>query len=505
MTKTLHPPDTLVKLARPLCAIVTGGEGSVLPVRDAKDWLMRIVSISVILVGLFASGWSSRLAGQATEQRSVLAAGRSAAVESTEASKIIGTYCAGCHNGVMRSPSGALLDRFDTARISEDPDLWTRAYRQLQAGTMPPVGAARPDRPSYDALLASIESALGADAAPPADATGREIADRLARLLWNSEPDASLLQDAQRNQLKSPTTLERQITRMLNDERAAVFVSRFFFPWLGLDQLGKADPDTKYFPEYDVSLRDAMARETELFLLSQLREDRDPIELWNANYTFLNEQLARHYGVPGITGAQFRRVVQSAPERAGLLGHGSVLMVTSRHQHGPDAGYTSPASRAIWVRLHFLGATAPRPFPNAQPVKPELPITPQTRKLPAEPCMNCHRNFFPLGYALENFDPIGRWRTHDQAGPVDASGTFVDGTPTNGVVDLRDVLLQHPDAFRTTITEKLLVYAAGKSVSASRMAPDTLVRARQILGSATPARWSSIIAALVSTRPPPGE
>jgi hypothetical protein len=463
---------------------------------------MRIVSMSVILVGVFAAGLSSVRAGQSTEPRRVPAAGLPA-VERAEASSVIGTYCAGCHNGVMRSPSGVRLDQFDTARISENPDIWTRAYRQLQAGTMPPVGAPRPDRPAYDAVLASIEAALGADAAQPADATSREIADRLALLLWNSAPDASLLEDAQRNRLTSPAILERQIKRMLDDERARAFVSRFFFPWLGLDQLGKADPDKTHFPDYDVSLRDALATETELFLLSQLREDRDPIELWNANYTFLNEQLARHYGVPGITGARFGRVVLATPERAGLLGQGSVLMVTSRHQHGTDAGYTSPATRAIWVRMHFLGATPPQPFPSAQPVKPELPITPQTRTLPAEPCVNCHRNFFPLGYALENFDPIGRWRTHDQAGPVDASGTFVDGTPANGVVGLRNVLLQRPDAFRTTVTEKLLIYASGKSVSASRVTADTLVRARQILHGAKPARWSSIIAAIVRTKPRP--
>ena len=175
-------------------------------------------------------------------------------------------------------------------------------------------------------------------------------------------------------------------------------------------------------------------------------------------------------------------------------------MVTSSH---PGA-YTSPASRALWVRLRFLGAAAPRPFPNAQPVKPELPITPQTRTLPAEPCANCHRNFFPLGYALENFDPIGRWRTRDQAGPVDVSGTFVDGTPTNGVVQLRNVLLQRPDAFRTTVTEKLLDYAAGRPVNASRTTPDTLIRARQVLRDTKPARWSSIIARIVRTAPHPG-
>ena len=287
------------------------------------------------------------------------------------------------------------------------------------------------------------------------------------------------------------------IRRMLADDRAQAFVSRFFFPWLELDKLGKADPDKKYFPDYDVSLRDSLAKETELFLLSQLRDDRDPIELWSADYTFLNEQLARHYGIPGVTGPQFRRVSLPTPERAGLLGQGSILMVTSRHQHGVDAAYTSPATRAKWVRMHFLGVPPPSPFPGAQPVKPELPITPQTRALPANPCVTCHRNFFPLGYALENFDPLGRWRTHDQAGPVDASGAFVDGTPTNGVVELRQVLLQRPDAFRTTITERLLAYSSTGSVDAARGTPDTLIRARQILRSTPKPRWSALIAAIV--------
>jgi hypothetical protein len=215
----------------------------------------------------------------------------------------------------------------------------------------------------------------------------------------------------------------------------------------------------------------------------------------------LNEQLARHYGVTGVTGARFRRVTLATEARFGLLGQGSVLMATSRHNHGPDAGYTSPAARAVWVRLHFLGAVAPRPFPKAPPVKPELPITPQTRTLPADPCANCHRNFFPLGYALENFDPIGRWRTHDQIGPVDASGAFVDGAPTNGVVELRNVLLQRPDAFRTTITEQLLAYAAQRPVKAAGMTPDTFVNARRILRSLKTPRWSSIIAAIVSAKP----
>jgi hypothetical protein len=457
---------------------------------------MRIVSIAVILVGVLASSLSQVRAGQRAGEQPLRAAGGASAGE-TDASSVVNTYCAGCHNGVTRSVSGALLDNFDTSSMAEYPEMWTRAYRQLQAGTMPPMGAARPGAAAYDAVLAAIARALGADAAPPADATGREIAERLALLLWNSVPDAALLQDARRNRLASPAILEGHVTRMLADERARAFVTRFFVPWLGLDRLATADPDTKYFPDYDVSLRDAMVTETELFVLSQLRENRDPIELWNANYTFLNGRLARHYGVPGVAGTEFRRVVLPMPERAGLLGHGSVLMTTSRHNHGKDAAYTSPAARAIWVQAHFLGASAPRPAPNAQPVKPELPITPQVRKLPAEPCVNCHRNFFPLGYALENFDPIGRWRSSDQAGPVDASGAFVDGTPTNGVVALRNVLLRRPDAFRTTITENLLVYASGQPVSARRTSADTLVRARQILHGMEVTRWSSLIAAIV--------
>jgi hypothetical protein len=420
---------------------------------------------------------------------------------SNPVSKMVDTYCSGCHNGIMRSPSGVLLDQFDAGHISASPDVWSRAFRQLQAGTMPPVGAPRPDRATYDAVLASIERDLNVLAKPAVAADGQEIATRLATLLWNSAPDASLLQDAQGNHLSDPATLERQIRRMLADDRAQAFVSRFFFPWLQLDKLADADPDKKYFPDYDPSLRDSLAKETELFLLSQLRDDRDPIELWSANYTFLNEQLAKHYDIPGVSGPQFRRVSLSKPERAGLLGQGSILMVTSRHQHGVDAAYTTPATRGVWIRRHFLGVPPPNPFPNAQPVKPELPITPQTRALPANPCVTCHRNFFPLGYALENFDPLGRWRTQDQAGPIDASGAFVDGASTNGVVELRQVLLQRPDAFRTTITEKLLVYSSTGSVAASSGTSETLIRARQILGAMEKPHWSALIAATVQTKP----
>jgi len=447
---------------------------------------MRVASSFLILAGLVTGGLSTASAQTPTK---------------SNVAEVFKTYCSGCHNGSMRSPSGGLLDQFDTTQIAEKPDVWARAYRQLQAGTMPPVGSARPDRATYDSVLTAIEQAWGSNAKAPATATSLEIAERLAALLWNSSPDATLFQVAQVDRLREPGALERQIHRMLVDDRAQAFVSRFFFPWLGLDKLNNADPDKKLYPDFDVSLRDAFAKETELFLLSQLRDDRDPVELWSANYTFLNDQLARHYDIPDVKGSQFRRVTLPSPERAGLLGQASVLTVISRHQQGSPVAHTTPAGRSVWVRNHFLGAPPPMPFPGAQPVKPELPTTPQTRTLPAEPCRHCHQNLFPLGYALENFDPIGRWRTNDQLGPVDASGAFVDGTSTNGIIELRKVLLQRPEAFRTTITENLLVYASGKPTNSGQRSPDTLVRARQILRGMQNPRWSAVIAGIVREKP----
>jgi hypothetical protein len=439
------------------------------------------------VVGLAATMWTGSVMEAQRDARGAPAA------SGLDVAKTIDTYCAGCHNSGMRSPSGGVLDHLDATRIDARADIWSRAYRQLQAGAMPPVGAPQPDRPTATAMLSAIEEGLGAHTAPPRLMDGAAVATRLAAMLWRSEPDAELQQEAQRGRLRDAAAVEGQVRRMLADDRARAFVASFFVPWLQLDQLAKADPDTKYFPDYDVSLRDALAEETELFVLSQLRDDRDPIELWSAGYTFLNERLARHYGVPGVTGPEFRRVPVSRPERAGLLGHGSIHMVTSRHQRGVDAMYTSPATRAKWVRLHFLGAALPDGFPGAQPVKPELPIAPQTRALPAEPCENCHRNFFPLGYALEHFDPIGRWRTHDQAGPVDPTG-IVDGTAASGIIGMRQALLRRPDAFRTTITEQLLAYAATGTAAVASQTPTTLVRARQILRTTPAPRWSAIIA-----------
>jgi hypothetical protein len=410
--------------------------------------------------------------------------------------KMIGTYCAGCHNGQMRSPSGKLLDRFDPSEISQHPDVWTRVYRQLQAGAMPPMGAPRPDRATYAAAIASIDKSLTGSPVSDSPVSSQEVAARLAKLLWNSVPDAALAKDAEQGRLTNPTVVGGQVRRMLADERASAFVQSFFFPWLQLSELAKAEPDAEYFPDFDPSLKDAFAEETERFLLSQIRSDADPVELWSANYTFLNEQLAKYYGVAEVTGDQFRRVALKDPQRFGLLGQGSVLMATSPLNHG-YGGYTSPATRSKWVRFHFFGIAPPNPFPGAQPVKPGLPVTPQTRTLPNNPCVSCHQNFFPLGYAFEHFDPVGRWRESDQIGPADASGKFVDGTPFNGVADLRGILLKYPDAFRTTITEKLLAYLESGSTNPTKWSPDNLIRARRILDSVPEPRWSTIIEAVV--------
>jgi len=421
-----------------------------------------------------------------------------AAQSATPVSKLVETYCAGCHDGRMEL-GFIRLAPLDPTRIAEEADLWSRASRHLRAGTMPPVGAPRPDRRTVDQALAVIDREL--DTSAPAVETSPLIAARLAKLLWNTEPDAALSRAAQRDELRDTQGLESEVRRMLADPRSEAFVSRFLFPWLQLDTLSDADPDKRLFPDYETSLRDSLRRETELFLMSQLRDDRDPVELWTANYSFLNEQLAKHYGIPNVKGSQFRRVTLP-PERAGLLGQGTILMITSRHQHGPDAGYTSPAVRGYWILLHLLGVPTPHPFPNAAPLKPDLPITPQTRQLPANPCMNCHRNFFPLAYALENFDPIGRWRTHDQAGPVDASGALVDGTAVNGPIELRKAVVQRPDAFRTTITERLAAYVAGRSASPVTGTQETLALARRILRDRNQVRWSTLIAGVVRAKQP---
>ena len=403
------------------------------------------------------------------------------------------TYCVGCHNQ-NGAQAGLAIDKLNPDQVSADAASWEKVLRQLRARTMPPVGSPRPNQAAYESVVSSLAAALdrGVPLKPkPGDA---EIATRLAALLWNGPPDQQLLDAAKSGRLKDPAVLEQQIRRMLSDARSKALVDGFFGPWLQLDRLADVKPDPQVFPDFDEPLRQALRQETGLFIESQLRDDRDPLELWSANYTYVNERLARHYGIPNISGSEFRRVPSPGPERAGLLGQGSILTFTSHTDTSAIMGEpaASPATRGRWIRTHFLGVNPPPPFNNNFSRQKGMPLAKQTRGLPASPCTNCHRNFFPLGYGLENFDPLGRWRTVDGTDPVDASGAMVDGTPFNGAAELRKALFERSDAFRNTLTERLLAYAV-------KGQPD-MPTVRAVLREAKPKnyRWSALIAGIVT-------
>jgi hypothetical protein len=261
-----------------------------------------------------------------------------------------------------------------------------------------------------------------------------------------------------------------------------------------LERLAEVKPDPQAFPDFDEPLRDALRRETDLFVESQLRDDRDPLELWTASYTYVNDRLARHYGIANISGSEFRKVPSPGPERAGLLGQGSILTITAHSEANSLVGAptTSPAARGAWIRRHFLGVNTPPPAPNVPNPQKGIPLTTQSRSFPASPCMNCHRNFFPLGYGLENFGPLGQSRTQEGSYTVDASGAMVDGRAFNGAAELRRALLERSDAFRTTITERLLAYAVKGRAD--------MPTVRAVLREAEPKnyRWSALIAGIVT-------
>ena len=326
-----------------------------------------------------------------------------------------------------------------------------------------------------------------------------ELASRLSFFLWSSVPDDELLQVAELGRLREPGVLEQQVRRMLNDPRASALVTSFAVQWLYLRNLRAATPDAYQFPEFDDNLRDAMRQETELFVESQLREDRPLLDLLRANYTFLNERLARHYGVPHVFGSDFRRVTVTDDQRIGLLGQASLLTVTSY------AHRTSVVQRGKWILENILGAPPPPPPPNI-PALPEntRAVTPRTlrermethRKNPA--CSVCHASMDPVGFALENFDAIGGWRTRDAGAPIDASGTLPDGTTLNGPADLRRALLEHGDQVVAAVTEKLLTYALGRGLEYFDQPA-----VRQILREAAPTeyRWSAMILGIVKSTP----
>jgi hypothetical protein len=358
------------------------------------------------------------------------------------------------------------------------------------------------------AILASPKFLYRAEQAPenlPAGSTYRirdlDLASRLSFFLWGRQPDDELLDVAQQGKLKDPAVLEKQVRRLMTDPRSKSRITNFAFQWLKMRAIDDIDPDAVLFPNFDDSLREAFRLEMELFVQSILNGDRSVMDLLTADYTFVNERLALHYGIPNVRGDQFRRVTLADPNRWGLLGKGSVLMGTSY------ANRTAPVLRGAWILENIVGTPPAAPPPDVEGFKEnkegEKPKTVREimllhRSKPS--CNGCHGVMDPLGFAFENFDATGEWRTKDRwAGTaIDASGQLADGTPVNGPIDVRKALMKHPGQFVQTMTEKLMTFALGRTVEYYDMPA-----VRKIVRDASRDnyRFSSIVMGIVRSAP----
>jgi hypothetical protein len=324
------------------------------------------------------------------------------------------------------------------------------------------------------------------------------LASRLSFFLWSSLPDDELLNLAGQGRLHEHAVLERQVKRMLADPRADALVDNFAEQWLFLRNLKTSSPDPQIFPDFDDNLRQAMREETKLFFQSVVREDRSVMDLLNADYTFVNERLARHYGIPNVYGSQFRRVALTSDDRRGLLGQGSILTVTSYPNR------TSPVQRGKWILTNLLGIPPTPPPPNVPALKENGDGKPLSLRERMEQhradavCAGCHKVMDPIGFALENFDAVGQWRTSDDGSPIDPSGTLYNGSKIDGPVALRNMLASHPEVFVGVMTEKLLTYALGRGVQYQDMpAVRTIVQN----ASAHDFRFSSLVLGAVESVP----
>src|SRR5262245_13438803 len=328
-----------------------------------------------------------------------------------------------------------------------------------------------------------------------------ELASRLSFFIWSSIPDDELLDAAAQGRLKDPAVLDRQVRRMLADARSKALVDNFVGQWLLVRDLRSVYPDPATFPEFDDNLREAFEKETELFVDSQLRENRSVVELLSADYTFVNERLAKHYGIPNVYGSRFRRVaLTGAEKRGGLLGQGSLLTVTSY------ANRTSPVLRGKFLLSNILGTPVPPPPPNVpslkdtnengQPASVRERLE-QHRKNPV--CATCHSQMDPLGFALENFDAVGKWRDVAEGGSlVDASSALPSGTKFQGLTGLRDVLLARREMFVRTVTEKLLTYSLGRGVEYYDF---PVIRRVAADAAKDDYRWSAIVVGIAKSAP----
>ena len=329
-------------------------------------------------------------------------------------------------------------------------------------------------RMAVQAMLASPQFLFRLEQAPATARPGEnyritdlDLATRLSFFIWGMGPDAELLKLAGQRTLRTPATLAAQVKRMLADPKAEALSTRFASQWLRLQDLEKINPDALLFPYYDHTLADALKQETELFFDSIVREDRSILDLITADYTFVNERIARHYGIPHINGPDFQRVTLTDENRRGLLGHGSILALTS------VADRTSPVLRGKWIMEVLLGSPPPPPPPNVPTLEEtkgeagdrQLTTRERMEQHRANPaCTSCHRVIDPLGLALENFDVTGRWRVRDNGAPVDPVGDLYDGTKMNGPAGLRSALMKHSDMFVLSFTERLMTYSIGRRV-----------------------------------------
>jgi cytochrome c551/c552 len=329
--------------------------------------------------------------------------------------------------------------------------------------------------------------------------TDTELASRLSFFLWSSIPDEELLNLGMQGKLHEPAVLERETRRMLADDRAHALTDNFAGQWLYLRDLKSSNPDGREFPDFDDNLRQAFQRETEMLFESIQREDRSVLDLLDADYTFVNERLAKHYGIANVYGPDFRRVPVPSDARRGLLGQGSMLLVTS------NANRTSPVQRGKWILENLLGSPPPLPPPNVPPLKENSGDSAvasvrermeQHRSNPA--CAGCHKIMDPIGLALENFDGVGQWRDTDSGLKIDASGQLVDGTRVDGPASLRKALLDRPEAFVGAMTDKLLMYAVGRETKYYDM---PVVRSVMRDAASDRYRFSELVLGIVKSAP----
>ena len=412
---------------------------------------------------------------------------KDAASEEPCARKILSTLAKRAYRRpVTEQDVQALLDFYKEGRTAANFDAGIQ--RGLERVLAAPSFLFRIEREPADAKAGSIYRLNDLD-----------LASRLSFFLWSSIPDDELLNAAIAGRLKVPAVLEQQVRRMLADPRSRALVDNFFDQWLQMSKLTGLVPDVDAFPDFDENLREAMHQETGEFVANQLREDRSVLELLTANYSYLNERLARHYGIPNIYGNHFRKVSFTDGVRGGLLGQASVLTVTSYPNR------TSVVLRGKWLLANILGAPPPPPPADVPSLKdPGQDGQPrslrdrmeQHRNNPA--CAGCHQRMDPLGFSLENFDALGNWRTAADGEKVDASASLPDGTTFEGVAGLRKLLVNHKDDYVRTLTEKLLAYSIGRGIEYY-----DLPAIRRIVRESAPSdhRWSSLVLGIVRSTP----